>query len=154
MASFGIRQLCVLMPVALAQLGVPASARGQSVTTSLNISADVANSCSFDSSDSALLSVTCAVQTPIAASSTNTTTPIGTAAGTASGALDAAASPVSFSPASGVASDASTAKKSTVKVCNFLATAEMENDSFNQFVSDIHQHAAPQSYYSTYQVCF
>jgi hypothetical protein len=120
-----------------AALMVPAHA--QSATSPLVITATVVNSCSFDSTATELLSITCSMQTPVAAATAG--------APAASGGAPAA---LSFQANAGTSPPLS-----STKFCNFLATEQLENASFNQFALDVSHHTAgPASYYSTMQVCF
>ncbi len=109
----------------------------ETTTSQLMITVNVINSCSFDSSTTAPLSITCSMQTPVAASSSGVPAGVG-----ATGASSTPANTVS-------------PLHVTSKFCNFLATEQLENASFNQFSLDMAGHTAgPESYYSTMQVCF
>jgi len=122
-----------MLPAAQAQT------TSQSATSNVYITATVINSCSFDSTATELMSITCSMQTPVVAAATGTT------AGTGG-------TPVSFSFKN------TTTKQpllATTKFCNFLGTTKLENASFNEFTLDIsRQTAGSSAYYSTLQVCF
>jgi hypothetical protein len=112
-----------------------------SVTSELFVTATVENSCSVDSSAMALVSVTCSLDTPLVAASVGST---GRTGGTASN-----------TPATTLASAAKTHSQYELRLCNFLASEQLENSSFNQFALNIdHRTAGPEKYYSTLQVCF
>ncbi len=116
------------------------AARAQTSTTSspFMVTANVINSCSFDSTTSQTLAITCSTQTPVAASSTGTPA--------------SSAAPVAQSS---TVSNGASVRLPTTKLCNFLAIARLENASFNQYSLDITQMTTgPQRYYSTMQVCF
>ncbi len=109
----------------------------ETTTSQLMVTVNVIDSCSFDSTTTALLAITCSMQTPVAESSSGAPAGVG-----AAGASSTPANTVS-------------PLRVTSKFCNFLATAQLENASFNQFALDIAQHTTgPASYYSTMQVCF
>jgi cell division septation protein DedD len=115
----------------------------------MNISANVVSSCSFDSTASSLLSVTCALDTPVATSSVaaDPGAPQATTPNTAGGS--------SPTPTTGTPIAATTPAKSTPKLCNALAASKLENQSFNQFIAALERKSdAPPRYFSTFQVCF
>jgi hypothetical protein len=116
----------------------PAQAQTISISK-LYITATVINSCSFDSTATELMSITCSMQTPVVAAATGTT------AGTGG-------TPV---PLSLKNTTTTLPLLATTKFCNFLGTSKLENASFNEFTLDIARHTAGSAaYYSTMQVCF
>jgi len=131
--------VCGLVLIRATMPAAQAQTTTQSVTANVYITATVINSCSFDSTAAELLSITCSMQTPIAASSAAPTV--------TSGGTEISLSVTTNAP--------NQTPLETTKFCNFLAAERLENASFNQFTSDISRNAAePVSYYSTLQVCF
>jgi len=113
-------------------------ASGQTSTSLLYVTAQVTNSCSFDTTMSDLLSVKCSVETPMVTSLLGSPVSV---AGNISGEAAAPSSPGT--------------DRSKVKLCNALASSIIENGSFNQFAADIARKSeVPSNYISTYQVCF
>jgi len=123
----------------LANAAMLPPAYAQTTTSKLYITATVINSCSFDSTATELMSITCSMQTPVVAAATSTT------AGTGG-------TPVPLS----LKNNATTLPLlATTKFCNFLGTSKLENASFNEFTLDLsRQVAGSAAYYSTMQVCF
>lgn len=126
------------LAVVLTSLITPKAVHGQTASSELLVTAQVINSCSFDTTMMDLLSVTCSLDTPMATS------------------IVAASTAFSGNGANiTTPNDASGVQKSTIKLCNSLASSILENGSFNQFTADVtHKSQIPSRYFSTFQVCF
>jgi len=115
-------------------LFVAHGASGQTSTSTLYVTVQVTNSCSFDSTVSDLLSVTCSIETPMVTA--------------------VAGAPAAVAGGPGAVASLG-ADKSKIKLCNALASSILENGSFNQFAADVARKSElPSRYISTYQVCF
>jgi hypothetical protein len=134
-----------LIPWALAVLVIlPAHAARQTNASPLEITAQVVDYCTFDSSAYDLLSTWCSLNTPMLASPSGDFSSGTTNAG---GTANSSGTPNNLSTASG--------KKQALKLCDSLESAMLENASFNQFHADVsHLSDAPPTYYSTYNICF
>jgi hypothetical protein len=125
----------IWLPVFIFVIAQPAHAT--SLSTALQVTAQVADYCTFNSSAMTLISVWCSQTTPMVTSSSST-----------SSAATGLPQPIipQFSKA---------AQKQSQKLCNTLEVAQLENDSFNQFrMNIVHQTTGPNNYYSTFNICF
>jgi hypothetical protein len=128
------RALLARLVLASSLFFVANGASGQTTTSTLFVTVQVTNSCSFDSTVSDLLSVTCSIETPMVTS--------------------VVGAPVSLAGDTSTAGSPSS-DKSKIKLCNALASSVLENGSFNQFAADVARKSElPSRYISTYQVCF
>ncbi len=135
-----LRAWLAISVLAVAQAVVPGAGFSQTASVEINVSAQVTSSCSFNSSANALLSVTCSLSTPMAAAPVAATTVPDQIVGLAQFVESA---PGNAPP------------KAAAKLCNVLASEQLENQSFNQFVLDIAgRSAGPARYFSTFEVCF
>lgn len=136
-------------PAAVAALALMPAANAGTASAYLRVTAQVADTCRVDSTVADLVSVDCALDTPLVIS------PADSIAG-ASGLLGPAAAPGNFTQAIFAVSAANTLTPSlAAKLCNFLGSAALETASFDEYSLDISRGSNPKrNRYSTYEVCF